>query len=167
MLIPKNIIVNADDIGLSQSVNRAILYSYQQGYINSTSLLTNMDDFDDAVKIIRKHPEIINIGVHGNFAEGKPLTDFAAQQFLTADGSWNVTKTAKLLQLLDTRSKAAFKNELNAQIEKALAVNVNISHLDSHLHLHTLPAFYALYIEAAKKYDLKLRLAQTYSEGVI
>ncbi|MES2807206.1 MAG: ChbG/HpnK family deacetylase [Bacteroidota bacterium] len=165
MLIPQNVIVNADDIGLNPSVNQAILYSYQQGYINSTSLLTNMDYFDEAVDIIHNHPEIVNIGLHGNFAEGKPVTNFKAKQFLTPDGSWDISKTNKVLQVLNAGSKAAFKNELNAQIEKALAAKVNITHIDSHLHLHTLPAFHGLYIEAARKHGLKLRLAQTYREG--
>jgi len=31
--------------------------------------------------------------------------------------------------------------------------------------LHTLPCFYRLFINAAKHYKLKLRLAQTYNEG--
>jgi predicted glycoside hydrolase/deacetylase ChbG (UPF0249 family) len=165
MLIPQNIIVNADDIGLNPSVNQAILYSYQQGYINSTSLLTNMDYFNQAVDLIHQHPEIVNIGLHGNFAEGKPVTDFKARHFLTANGSWDINKTNNVLLFLNADSKAAFVSELNAQIEKALAANVKISHLDSHLHLHTLPAFLGIYITAAKKYGLKLRLAQTYREG--
>jgi predicted glycoside hydrolase/deacetylase ChbG (UPF0249 family) len=38
-------------------------------------------------------------------------------------------------------------------------------HLDSHLHLHTLPCFYKLFLAAAKQYKLKIRLAQTYNES--
>jgi predicted glycoside hydrolase/deacetylase ChbG (UPF0249 family) len=165
MHIPPNIIVNADDIGLNRSVNQAILYCFKEGIINSTSLLTNMDYFDEAVAIINNNPVIINIGVHGNFAEGKPLTNFKASQFLTADGKWDINKTNKVLQVLNAESKRAFTLELDAQIQRALEANISITHLDSHLHLHTLPAFYGIFIAAAKKYNLKLRLAQTYREG--
>ena len=55
--------------------------------------------------------------------------------------------------------------EICAQIERPLQAGLKINHLDSHFHLHTLPCFYKLFIAAAKKYNLKLRLAQTYNEG--
>jgi predicted glycoside hydrolase/deacetylase ChbG (UPF0249 family) len=165
MRIPTDIIVNADDIGLNPSVNQAILYCFKENFINSTSLLTNMYAFDEAVDIIHNNPSIINIGVHANFAEGKPLTNFKSRQFLTADGSWNISKTNKVFQILNTESKRAFTDELDAQIQRALTARINIIHLDSHLHLHTLPAFYNIFIAAAKKYNLKLRMAQTYNEG--
>jgi predicted glycoside hydrolase/deacetylase ChbG (UPF0249 family) len=165
MRIPSDIIVNADDIGLNPSVNQAILHCFKEGFINSTSLLTNMDYFDEAVALIHDNPAIINVGIHGNFAEGKPLTDFKSRQFLRPDGHWDINKTNKVVQVLSTDSKKAFSAELDAQIQRALAAKINISHLDSHLHLHTLPAFYNIFIAAAKRYGLKLRLAQTYNEG--
>lgn len=165
MLIPKNIIVNADDIGLNPSVNQAIFHSFQQGYINSTSLLTNMDYFDDAVAIIKSNTDVINVGVHGNFAEGKPLTNFKATHFLNSYGGWSISKTNKVAQLLNSESKRAFTDELEAQIEKASSAGIIITHLDSHLHLHTLPAFFSIFFNAAKRHGLKLRLAQTYNEG--
>lgn len=165
MSIPAQIIVNADDIGLKPSVNKAILYCFEQGYINSTSLLTNMDHFNDTVEFIHQNPIIKNVGLHVNFAEGKPVSNFGQTQFLDADGNWDINKTGKLLTLLNKGTQTAFFNEINAQLERALKAKINISHLDSHLHLHTLPAFYNLFIKVAKTRNLKLRLAQTYREG--
>ncbi len=164
MSIPNLIIVNADDIGLKTSVNSAILYCFEQGYINSTSLLTNMDCFDETVDLIHNNPVITNIGIHINFAEGKPVSNFKHQQFLNSDGTWNIYKTGKHLQVFNDEIKASFLTEINAQIDKALKANIQISHIDSHLHLHTLPAFYNIFIDVAKARKLKLRLAQTYKE---
>jgi predicted glycoside hydrolase/deacetylase ChbG (UPF0249 family) len=163
--IPSQIIVNADDIGLKPSVNKAILYCFEQGYINSTSLLTNMDFFNDTVEFIHQNPVIQNIGLHINFAEGKPVSNFAQTQFLDAEGNWDINKTGKLFLFLNKETKIAFLNEINAQLERALTAKIKIDHIDSHLHLHTLPAFYNLFIEVAKYHNLKLRLAQTYREG--
>ncbi|MCC8426189.1 ChbG/HpnK family deacetylase [Mucilaginibacter sp. UR6-11] len=165
MGIPSQIIVNADDIGLKTSVNQAILYCYEQGYINSTSLLTNMDGFDEAIDLIHNNPVIKNIGVHVNFSEGRPLTDFSKSQFLDDDGYWDPGKTGKLIQFLNHDGKALFLKEINAQIDRAISSALDIVHLDSHLHLHTLPAFYKLFIEVARQRKLKLRLAQTYNEN--
>lgn len=165
MSIPPSIIVNADDIGLNSSVNNAILYSFEQGYINSTSLLTNMDCFNETIDLIQSNPAITSIGLHGNFAEGKPITNFKYKKFLDAEGNWDLERTGKLTQLLNKEIQTAFAAELTAQIEKAISGKINITHLDSHLHQHTLPSFYNIYIDLAKRYKLQLRLAQTYREG--
>jgi len=164
MLIPGNIIANADDLGYGESVNKGILQCFEQSYINSTSLMTNMKGFDEAVDLIHTNPVISNIGVHVNLAEGKPLTNFK-EDFLDANGNFDVGKTNKLLMNLSNTAKNAFTKEINAQIEKALAKKVNVMHMDSHLHLHTLPAFYKLFATASRQYKLKIRLAQTYNEG--
>jgi hypothetical protein len=126
--------------------------------------MTNMDGFDEAVELIHSSRIIENVGVHVNLAEGKPLTDFK-EDFLDPAGNFDVGKTNKVLINLSDVGKSAFAKEINAQIERALSRKVNIIHIDSHLHLHTLPAFYKLFLAAAKQHKLKIRLAQTYNEG--
>lgn len=164
MRIPANIIANADDLGYNVAVNKAILYCYEQGYINSTSLMSSTPYFEETVSLIHKNPIITNIGIHVNLAEGPPLTDFR-ENYLDHAGNWDIQKTNRLLNPLDKAAKNAFLKEINAQIERALEAKISIVHLDSHLHLHTLPCFYKLFLAAAKQYKLKIRLAQTYNEG--
>lgn len=165
MKIPHNIIATADDLGLNTSVNRAILYCFKQGYVNSASFLTSTAYFDETVKLIHSNPEITNLGVHVNFASGKPVTNFNHPDFLDAEGNWDLHKTNRKIYFLNAAARAAFAEEIRAQIDKARQADVQIIHLDSHYHLHTLPSFFGLFLDAAKHYQLKLRLAQTYSEG--
>ncbi len=165
MQIPDNIIATADDLGLQLSINYAILRCFMKGYINSTSFLTNTIYFEETVNLIHENPSIKNIGVHVNLAEGKPLTNFNQYTYLNEQGNWNIEKTNKKAGFLNTDTKAAFAKEIYAQIDRALACNVSIVHLDSHYHLHTLPCFYKLFLQASKHYKLKLRLAQTYNEN--
>jgi predicted glycoside hydrolase/deacetylase ChbG (UPF0249 family) len=160
-----NIVPNADDLGLSPSINRAILYCFEQGYINSTSFLTNTIYFEDTVKLIKMNPSIRNIGVHVDLAEGKPVSNFNHHSFLDSEGNWDFTKTNKKISFPKKEEKKAFIGEIFAQIEKALDYNIVVTHLDSHCHLHNLPAFIFLFIEAAKKYNLKLRPALSYYEA--
>ena len=144
MPIPGNIIANADDLGYSNSVNKAILHCYEQDYINSTSLMTATPYFDATVDLVHQNPVIQNIGVHIDLAQFRPLTDFK-ENFLDANGNWDVRKTNKVFISLSTSGKAALAREINAQIQRAIDKKINIVHLDSHLHLHTLPAFYKLF----------------------
>ena len=163
MPIPGNVLANADDFGLNTNVNKAIVYCFEQGYINSTSLLTNTAGFDDSVQLIHKTAIIKNVGVHINLAEGKPLTDMDSY-YLDVNGNWDIDKTNRKINILSSKGKKAFLTEIYTQINKALDHNIHITHLDSHFHLHTLPCFYKLFMIAAKAFKLKIRLAQTYQE---
>jgi predicted glycoside hydrolase/deacetylase ChbG (UPF0249 family) len=94
MRFPVNILANADDFGYSASVNKAILFCFENGYINSATLLTNTPGFDEAVQMVRDNQCIKNIGIHINLAEGRPLTNLG-DTFLNADGCFNLQKTGK------------------------------------------------------------------------
>ncbi len=165
MIIPANIIANADDLGFNTSINKAILHCFEREYINSTSLMVNMDGFDDAIDMIHKNDCMSNIGVHINIAEGKPVSDFNRPAYFDAKGNWDFIKVNKKFNFLSAEDKTAFLKEIYSQIDKALANKIPITHIDSHCHLHTLPCFYKLFLETAKHYNLKIRLAQTYNEG--
>jgi len=164
MHIPNTVIANADDLGYNLSVNKAILYCFEQGYINSTSLMTNTSSFDETADLIHRNPVISNIGIHVDLVEGKPLTNFK-EDYLDDAGNWDIKKTNKVFNPLNGAAKMAFSKEINAQVDKAVAAKISLVHLDSHLHLHTLPCFYKLFLAAAKHHKLKIRLAQTYKEG--
>jgi predicted glycoside hydrolase/deacetylase ChbG (UPF0249 family) len=167
MQLPLNVIANADDFGSAISVNKAILYCYEQKLINSSSLMVNTVAFDEAVEIIQQFSSVTNVGVHINLAEGKPLTNFTERTYLDGNGNFDFVKVNKKFNILNKQQKASFANEIHAQIDRALSNNIRLTHMDSHCHLHTLPGFHGLFIEAAKKYNLKLRLAQTYSENYL
>ncbi|OOQ57102.1 carbohydrate deacetylase [Mucilaginibacter pedocola] len=164
MLLAGNILANADDFGIRPSVNKAILQCFENGYINSTSLMSNMPGFAEAVQMAHDNVFIKNIGAHINMAEGLPLTN-VGREFLNSAGEWDLQKTGRASNFYSSSQKAALLAEISAQVNKALASGVQLTHIDSHYHLHTLPGMYALFLAVAKQYKLKIRLAQTYREG--
>jgi predicted glycoside hydrolase/deacetylase ChbG (UPF0249 family) len=164
MHFPTNILANADDFGYSDSVNKAILFCFENEYINSTTLLTNTAGFEQAVQMVKDNACIHNIGVHINLAEGLPLSDVGAH-FIKNDGTWDLGKTGRVKNFFTKAQNAILFKEISAQINKAIAFGVPITHMDSHYHLHTLPGLHNLFLHAAKQFNLKLRLAQTYREG--
>ncbi|MGY3213762.1 carbohydrate deacetylase [Mucilaginibacter sp. HD30] len=159
------IVANADDFGLRTSVNAAIIKCFRAGLINSVSLITNSPIFDETIALIKSEKYVKNIGLHVNLVEFKPLTVFAAPEFIDKEGNWSLNNANNKSLFLNKKAIKAFDNEICTQIEKGLSAGLTLVHLDSHYHVHTLPAFYMLFINAAKKYNLKLRLAQSYNEG--
>ncbi|HOI45659.1 MAG TPA: ChbG/HpnK family deacetylase, partial [Candidatus Aminicenantes bacterium] len=69
----KRVIVNADDFGLCQGVNRGIVLAHQKGILTSATLMANMPGFDEAVEMARDHPRL-GVGVHLNLLRGEPVT---------------------------------------------------------------------------------------------
>jgi predicted glycoside hydrolase/deacetylase ChbG (UPF0249 family) len=163
MRIPQNVLANADDFGYSSSINKAILLCYERGIINSTSLMTNAEGFYDAVEMIHSHLAITNIGVHVDLAEMRPITNIGPF-FLNETGDWNNLVTGKLICYFSPAQKDALYREIVAQVNRAVDQKIVITHIDSHLHLHTLPSLIGVFSQVAKDFKLKLRLAQTFRE---
>ena len=67
----RNLIVNADDLGWTEGVNRGIVEAHRNGLVTSTTLLANGRAFDSALEAARQNPQL-GIGVHLNLSDGPP-----------------------------------------------------------------------------------------------
>ena len=68
------LVVNADDFGLTQSVNAGIVEAHGHGILTSTTLLANGAAFDGAVEAAR-NARGLGVGVHLNLTEGRPVSN--------------------------------------------------------------------------------------------
>ncbi len=68
----RNLIVNADDLGWTQGVNRGIAEAHRNGIVTSTSLLANGGAFEGGVRTARESPRL-GVGVHLNLSDGQPV----------------------------------------------------------------------------------------------
>ena len=59
----KKLIVNADDFGLHEEINKGIIKGYQEGFITSTSLMCSAPAFENAVALAKESPGL-GIGIH-------------------------------------------------------------------------------------------------------
>ena len=117
MSIHKNLIINADDLGYNNPTNEAISFCFEQGYINSTSLMTNTACYEEAVDIIHQNSSIINIGLHINLGSGRPVSNFVNKAYLNEEGEWDRQKTNQVLNYFDSTVRAEFSTEIHAQID--------------------------------------------------
>ena len=69
----KQLIVNADDFGLTLGVSKGIVDAHREGIVRSTTLMANGAAFGTAVSISRRTPGL-GIGVHLNLTTGKPVS---------------------------------------------------------------------------------------------
>ena len=71
----KKFILNADDFGMSDSYNQAVLEGYSFGLLKSASLCANGEAFDNAINNIIPNCPNLSVGVHLNIIKGKSLTN--------------------------------------------------------------------------------------------
>src|SRR5579862_3297846 len=64
----KDLIVNADDFGMTKGVNRGIIQAHEKGIVTSASLMVLKPAAAEAAEYARSHPEF-SIGLHLDLCE--------------------------------------------------------------------------------------------------
>lgn len=153
------ITVTADDLGISPGVNAGIIEAHQKGRLDRASLLANSEYFDQAVILIKNQTPGLKLGVHLNLTYGKCVSRELPAGILVNKNSFFRCSYVKLLMLsLGPWQKKLYyqaRLEFEAQFNKIQNHKINISHIDSHHHIHTIPLFRKIVYELAKKYGIK------------
>lgn len=156
----RKLVVNADDLGLAESVNRGIAETIEMGVVTSTSLLVNMPATDDAIRrlrYLRALGKSVSVGLHFNIVMGPPMSECASLadertgEFLPLHSLiWRCV--ARKVNLDDVQ------RELDAQLERArhllAKINMQVTHIDSHRHAHVLPGIFELVLRTAKQHGI-------------
>src|SRR5574344_2150950 len=66
------VIINADDFGMSETVNKAIIEGLEKGILEETCIMSNLPGFESAANYLNQNPQI-PFGIHLNLTEGKTL----------------------------------------------------------------------------------------------
>jgi chitin disaccharide deacetylase len=152
----KLVIIHADDVGMSHSVNAATIKGLDTGLVNSASIMVPCPWFPEIADYAKSHPEI----------------DFGLHLTLTSERiyyRWGpVASKDKLPSLVD--ENGYFRHdwapqthidpkeaelELRAQIDRAYAMGVRPTHLDSHQ--------YRLIENGKDLFEVFLRVGHSYS----
>jgi predicted glycoside hydrolase/deacetylase ChbG (UPF0249 family) len=162
------LVLHADDLGMSRSVNRATLEALEKGWITSASILVPCPWFPDAARWARAHPEA-DLGIHlalnsewTGYRWG-PLSGAATVPSLVdAEGYLPLVETTVAQQAKPEEAE----RELRAQIDRAKAAGVRLSHLDSHMGaLFGSPALFDVYRKLGAEYGLPLLMERRAATG--
>ena len=149
------LIVNADDFGIAEAVNRGIAEAFDRGIVTSTSIMATGEAFGHAVELARRRPALA-VGVHLVLTEQRPLIGSAAAATLVdADGRFH-PHVKQLLgkQMRGQISAAEVRAELDAQMRRVRDAGIAISHIDGHQHVHVLPGVAGIVAELAASYGV-------------
>ena len=140
------LILNADDLGLTPGINRAIFELHRAGALSSATLMANGPAFAEAVALARQH-STLGIGCHVVLVDGAPLAPPETIPTLldpTAPrGSPRLRPSLAAFAraaLLSRLNPAEIEREATAQLTRLLLAGIRPTHLDTHKHTHLFPA---------------------------
>ena len=95
------------------------------------------------------------VGVHLNIIEGKSLAE-DADTLTDREGIFNNSYQKLLLKAYtDKVFLSQVEKEFRLQIEKVKKTGIRITHLDSHVHTHSIPPIFEIVCRLAKEYGVK------------
>lgn len=136
--MPTRIVVNADDLGISEEVNEAIFRRLENRTVTSATILSNGPFTAEAIKRVHRFPEC-SFGVHLNLTEFKPLSanGQVLSEILNERGQFNGNAIREIN--IGVPILSAIYREWCEQIENVMRMGAYPSHLDGHHHVHTIP----------------------------
>lgn len=163
------LMVHADDLGMSHTVNAASMEALKQGLVTSASVMVPCPWFLEIANFAKAHPEF-DMGLH-----------------LTLTSEWRkyrwgpVASRDKVPGLIDPEgylwrdvrsvaqhaTAAEVEIELRAQIDKALATGWKPTHLDTHMGtLYARVDYWEVYAKLGREYKLPVMLMRPTPEFV-
>lgn len=159
----KKLIVNADDFGRHELINRAVEKAFNTGCLRSATLMAGGIAFDDAVSVAKKISGL-GVGIHFTLANGNPvLPPKEIPSLVTEEGIFHADYVKFLKRYLSGKiSLAEVRSELAAQLDKIQRAGLNLTHVDSHQHLHHVPGIVEIVLELAQAAGIhSMRVANT------
>ena len=145
------LIVSADDLGLTPAVDLGIARALAAGSVTAVGVIANLADPARVAALARAHPGT-SFGVHLNLTVGRPVLPPSQVPSLIDEGGrfhrLGVLARRALLGRVVVDEAAA---ELAAQVERLIAAGVAVDHVDSHQHVHALPAVAGALVAAVRR----------------
>jgi predicted glycoside hydrolase/deacetylase ChbG (UPF0249 family) len=149
MAAGRNLIVNADDFGLSAAVNAGILEAHERGIVTSTSMMVRKPAAAEAAALAAPHASLA-IGLHLDLG-----------QWDYEQGEWRVA-----YENCSPDDPAAVDAECRAQVDAFRALlGRDPTHLDSHQHAHEHEPAMSVATRLAAELGLPLRGRRVRYEG--
>ena len=152
----KQLIVNADDFGLTSGVNRAVVELHAEGVLTSSTLMARAAATEEAIEIARSTPSL-GVGCHVVLVDGASMLSASRDVPHLANprtGQFRQSLGGFLADLYASRGSSRYTREMEAearaQIEYLQSRGLHLTHVDAHKHTHMFPKVLRPVLRAAR-----------------
>lgn len=151
----KELIVTADDFGLSRSISEGIAKAVKEGIVTSVNFLPTGPSFEETLYLI-KDLKLEEIGAHLALTETAPFT-YPGQvpTLVTKNGRFHKNYSSFFAHFFLGRiSRQDIYVELKSQLDRLKRIGLPITNITSHEHIHMMPAITGIFVDLAREYDI-------------
>ena len=150
-LLNMKVILHADDFGYDKDTTQATIELLEAGALTSATIMPTMPAAEEAIAYAAAHKQF-SFGVHLTYVDGlKPVLQKESSTLLDANGLFYPSNVVRKKAIKFALKKEDVVEESLAQIDTVKKGGVQLSHLDSHGHLHKFPSFLAALPEIKKR----------------
>lgn len=151
----RELIITADDFGLSEVVNEGVERAHREGILNTASLMVAGPAASDAVRRARGLPNL-RVGLHVVVIEGRAALPGACPSLVDHTG-WFPGDPLRvgLHYAISPRARRQLRSEIAAQFRAFRGTGLELDHVNAHKHLHLHPAVGRLIIEVGAEFGLR------------
>jgi predicted glycoside hydrolase/deacetylase ChbG (UPF0249 family) len=158
----KLLIIHADDVGLCHDENLASFDAFENGIVNSGSIMVPCEGFNEVVEYAKKNPNA-DLGIHLTLTsewekfKWKPLLPMSEIKGIVNEFGYFPPNKSDLLENYNIDD---IKKEFRAQINHAINSGIDITHIDSHMFTAFADQnIIKAYTEIGKEFNLPVLLA--------
>jgi predicted glycoside hydrolase/deacetylase ChbG (UPF0249 family) len=155
------LIISCDDFGLTHSSNEGVISALRNGVATCASIMVPAPWARHAAQLVTGDDDIgvhLTLNAEHDCYRFGPLTH--APSLLSGDGGF----PSAIDDLWEHADPAEVRRELRAQVTRAEAWGIDVTHLAPHLSAITLrPEFFDAYLDVAVEFQLPIRLPSTVS----
>jgi predicted glycoside hydrolase/deacetylase ChbG (UPF0249 family) len=159
----RQVVVHQDDVGMCHGANVAFVELSRRGIITSGSVMVPCPWFPEIAAAAAADPDL-DLGVHLTLTAEKehyrwgPISGLSAATGLIDPDGYFWRDVASVRRHADP---AAVEVELRAQVDRALAAGIDVTHLDAHMGTALAPEFCDVYVRLGVEHRLPVLLTHT------
>ena len=156
----RRLVVNADDFGLSSSVNQAVIRAHREGILTTASLMVNEPGSEEAVALAHQNPSL-GVGLHLTLLFGhSALPHERIPGLVGPDKRFRYGPVSAGFRYFAQRSLSRqLRDEIHAQFRRFQSTGLSLDHVNGHLHLHLHPTIFKILMDDAGELGIeRLRL---------
>lgn len=153
--IMAQIIVNADDFGVSAHTVDWTIKGFETGVLTSATIMANMPETATAIEYAKTHPQF-SFGIHLYLSDELPLANGPSSMIDPKSGRLWQTRQFMVKSLLGLIRIEDVKKEIRAQYDAIRATGLKLTHFDGHGHMHRWPISIRALADLKDELGLKL-----------
>jgi hopanoid biosynthesis associated protein HpnK len=145
------LVIVADDLGRSSSVNLAIAKAHDRGIVTAASLMAGGEAFQEAVEIALKRSQL-SVGLHVTLCDGRAvLPPSHIPDLVDPDGYFEKRPAMAWLRYTKPGLLPQIESEIEAQFDRMEKSGIHPTHVDGHHHLHMHPLIFKVLCRQASQ----------------